>query len=178
MMTNATVHIGLGSNLGDRRALIEAALQALTRLDGVEVTAVSPLIETEAVGPPGQPPFLNGAAALHTTLGPRDLLTALQSLEAASGRDRAGERRWGPRRLDLGLLLWGDSVIDEPGLTVPHPRMHERLFVLEPLALIAPGAVHPTLRMSVECLRDRVRSLPVGIQGDDPGVVRVQGPNS
>ena len=83
------------------------------------------------------------------------MLKAMHALEVSSGRDRQTEQRWGPRRLDLDLLLWGDLVIDEPGLTVPHPRMHERLFVLEPLALIAPGAIHPTLRMSVECLRDR-----------------------
>ena len=163
-MIDATAHIGLGSNLGDRRALIEAAIEALDGLDGIDVTAVSPLLETEPVGPSDQPRFLNGAAALHTTLGPRDLLTAMHALEVSNGRDRVTERRWGPRRLDLDLLLWGDLVIDEPGLTVPHPRMHERLFVLEPLALIAPGAIHPTLRLSIECLRDR---LPVGIQGYD-----------
>ena len=163
-MIDATAHIGLGSNLGDRRVLIEAAIEALDGLDGVDVTAVSPLFETQPVGRSGQPRYLNGAAALQTTLGPRDLLTAMHALEASSGRDRVTERRWGPRRLDLDLLLWGDLVVDEPGLTVPHPRMHERLFVLEPLALIAPGAIHPTLRLSIECLRDR---LPVGIQGDD-----------
>ncbi len=166
-MIDATAYIGLGSNLGDRRRLIEAALQELDRLDEVEVTAVSPLIETEPVGPPGQPLYLNGAAALQTLLCPRDLLTAMEALETSGGRDRGTEQRWGPRRLDLDLLLWGDLVIDEPGLTVPHPRMHERLFVLEPLALIAPGAVHPTLRLSVECLRDRARSLPAGIESDD-----------
>ena len=154
-MIETTAHIGLGSNLGDRRGLIEAALRTLDGLAGVKVTAVSPLIETEPVGPPGQPGYLNGAAALKTTLGPRELLKAMHALEVSSGRDRQTEQRWGPRRLDLDLLLWGDLVIDEPGLTVPHPRMHERLFVLEPLALIAPGAIHPTLRMSVECLRDR-----------------------
>ncbi len=154
-MIEATAHIGLGSNLGDRRGLIEAAIETLDGLAGVKVTAVSPLIETEPVGPSGQPGYLNGAAALKTTLGPRDLLNAMRALEVSCGRDRQTEQRWGPRRLDLDLLLWGDLVIDEPGLTVPHPRMHERLFVLEPLALIAPGAIHPTLRMSVECLRDR-----------------------
>ncbi len=177
-MIDVTVYIGLGSNLGDRRRMIEAALQELDRLDGVEVAAVSPLIETEPFGPPGQPRYLNGAVGLHTMLCPRDLLTAMHELEVSSGRDRHTEQRWGPRRLDLDLLLWGDLVIDEPGLAVPHPRMHERLFVLEPLALIAPGAVHPILRLSVECLRERARSRSVGIQGDDPGVVRVQGPNS
>ena len=87
-MIDATAHIGLGSNLGDRRRLIEAALEALDRLDGVKVTAVSPLIETEPQGPPGQPRYLNGAAALQTTLDPRELLTAMHAVESSSGRDR------------------------------------------------------------------------------------------
>ncbi len=155
-MTPSAAYIGLGSNLGDRRALIEAALADLARLDGVEVTAVSRLIETEPVGPSPQPEYLNGAAALRTTLGPRRLLEAMHAIEASHGRERANEPRWGPRRLDLDLLLYGRRMIDEPGLTVPHPHLHERIFVLEPLSLIAPCALHPVLGVSIQCLRDRV----------------------
>jgi len=155
-MSLTTAYIGLGSNLGDRRAQIEAALADLGRLGGVEVTAVSRLIETEPVGPSQQSGYLNGAAAIRTTLDPRRLLEAMHAIEASHGRDRANEQRWGPRRLDLDLLLYGQETLDEPGLTVPHPRLHERMFVLGPLSLIAPCAIHPVLGVSVQCLRDRV----------------------
>jgi 2-amino-4-hydroxy-6-hydroxymethyldihydropteridine diphosphokinase len=137
-------YIGLGANLGDRRAALDAALAALGARPGVEVVAVSRVRETDPWGLVEQPPFLNAAAALDTTLGPRGLLDALLAVERDLGRTRDGPR-WGPRTIDLDLLLYGDEQIDEPGLTVPHPRLTERLFVLEPLndldpALIVPGA--------------------------------------
>ena len=103
-----------------------------------------------------QPRFLNAAAALRTVLSARRLLATLHGIEAAHGRDRSREQRWGPRRLDLDLLLYGDLVIAEQGLTVPHPRLHERSFVLHPLAIIAPRVIHPILGVSIECLRDRL----------------------
>ena len=132
-MTRA--YIGLGANLGDREATIRAALDALATEDGIEIVAVSTLRETEPVGVGPQPLFLNGAAALETTLGARELLDRLLATEQRFGRTRVpGEH--GPRTLDLDLLLYGDEQIDEPGLTVPHPRLHERAFVLEPLAEI------------------------------------------
>jgi 2-amino-4-hydroxy-6-hydroxymethyldihydropteridine diphosphokinase len=134
--------IGLGANLGDRDATIRAALDALGEEDGIEVVAVSTLRETEPVGVGPQPLFLNGAAALETRLSARDLLDRLLAIEQRFGRVRVpGEH--GPRTLDLDLLLYGDEEIDEPGLTVPHPRLHERAFVLEPLAEI--GADVPGL---------------------------------
>ena len=126
-------YVGLGSNLGDREGTIRAALAALNEEDGIEVVAVSTLSETEPVGVGAQPLFLNGAAELETTLSARELLDRLLATEQRFGRVRVtGEH--GPRTLDLDLLLYGDEQIDEPGLTVPHPRLHERVFVLEPLA--------------------------------------------
>lgn len=148
-------YIGVGSNLGDRRAAIDHALGVLGGLGGVERVACSPIIETEPVGPDPQGRYLNGVIRCATTRTPRALLEAMLEIEAQLGRDRSTERRWGARVLDLDLLLYGDAVIDEPGLTVPHPRMHERAFVLGPLAAIAPGVVVPTLgRTASRLLRD------------------------
>lgn len=140
--------VALGANVGDRRAAIGGALDHLADTPGVRITAVSDLIETQPVGPPGQGPYLNGACTLATSLAPRELLDALLAIERRLGRTRAGTR-WGPRIIDLDLLLYGRLVIDEPGLTVPHPRMHERHFVLRPLAQIAPRALHPLLGRTV-----------------------------
>jgi 2-amino-4-hydroxy-6-hydroxymethyldihydropteridine diphosphokinase len=135
-------YVGLGANLGDRRRALRAAVDALSAEDGVEVVSVSVLRETEPVGVGQQPLYLNGAAELETTLTARELLDRLLAVEQRFGRIRvSGEH--GPRSLDLDLLLYGDEVIDEPGLTVPHPRLHERRFVLEPLAELAPGLVVP-----------------------------------
>jgi 2-amino-4-hydroxy-6-hydroxymethyldihydropteridine diphosphokinase len=126
-------YVGLGSNLGDREHTLRAALERLAAAPGVEVVAVSFLRETDPVGPvTDQPRFLNGAAALETSLGPRRLLELLLEVEAEFGRTRDGPPG-GPRTLDLDLLLYGDERLNERGLQVPHPRLHERLFVLEPL---------------------------------------------
>ena len=139
-MTRAFV--GLGANLGDREETIRAALDALAADDAIEVVAVSTFRETEPVGVGPQPVFLNGAAELETTLSARELLDRLLATEQRFGRVRVpGEH--GPRTLDLDLLLYGDERIDEPGLTVPHPRLYERAFVLDPLAEL--GAELPGL---------------------------------
>ncbi len=139
-MTRA--YVGLGANLGDRERTLSAAVDALGTQEGIEVVAVSRLRETDPVGVGEQPRFLNGVAALDTTLAARELLGRLLALEQRFGRIRVpGEH--GPRTLDLDLLLYGDEEIDEPGLTVPHARLHERRFVLEPLAELAPGLVVP-----------------------------------
>ena len=139
-MTRA--YVGLGANLGDRERTLRAAVDALAAEEGIEVVSVSTLRETEPVGVGEQPRFLNGAAELETTLTARELLDRLLAVEQRFGRVRIpGEH--GPRTLDLDLLLYGDEVIDEPGLTVPHPRLHERRFVLEPLAELAPGLLVP-----------------------------------
>jgi len=143
-------YVGLGANLGDRERTLREAVDALGAGEGIEVVAVSTLRETEPVGVGQQPRFLNGAAALDTTLESRELLDRLLDVEQRFGRVRVpGEH--GPRTLDLDLLLYGDEQIDEPGLTVPHPRLHERRFVLEPLAELAPGLVIPG-RGTVESL--------------------------
>ncbi len=157
-MSNANAYIALGSNIGDRRAAIESALSALDEMNGMAVVAVSNLIETAPQGPVDQPRYFNAAAALSTALEPRGLLEAMAAIEAAHGRDRRREQRWGPRLIDLDLLLYEDRVIDRPGLTVPHPRMHLRTFVLGPLAQVAPLVVHPVLGVTIECLRDRLAS--------------------
>lgn len=140
-MTRA--YVGLGANLGDRERTLHAAVDALAAEEGIEVVAVSTLRETEPVGVGEQPTYLNGAAELETTLTARELLDRLLAVERRLGRVRSpGEH--GPRTLDLDLLLYGhDEVIDEPGLTVPHPRLADRRFVLEPLAELAPGLVVP-----------------------------------
>jgi 2-amino-4-hydroxy-6-hydroxymethyldihydropteridine diphosphokinase len=140
-MTRA--YIGLGSNLGDRRETIAAALAQLRAAPGVAVVAVSALRETDPVGPVrDQPRFLNGAAALETTLAPHELLELLLRIERALGRTREGPAG-GPRTLDLDLLLYGDLELDEPGLRLPHARLHERRFALEPLAELDPGLEVP-----------------------------------
>ena len=139
----ARAFVGLGSNLGDREASLRSALAELHATPGIEVRAVSELRETEPVGYLDQPRFLNGVAELETTLQPRELLEALLDVERRLGRDRATGPRYGPRTVDLDLLLYDDLVLAEPGLELPHPRMHERLFVLEPLAELDPGLVLP-----------------------------------
>jgi len=129
-----TSYIGIGSNLGDREATLRSAVASLAASPGVEVAAVSALRETDPVGPiTDQPRFLNGAVAVETSLDARGLLKLLLRIEADHGRTREGPQG-GPRTLDLDLLVHGDERIDEPGLTIPHPRLHERPFVLEPLA--------------------------------------------
>ncbi len=143
-MAPVRVFVGLGSNLGEREATLRAALGRLRALSGVRVVAVSRFRDTEPVGNVEQPRFLNGAAALDVELPPRELLDSLLAIEREFGRDRARSVGHGPRTLDLDLLLYGDARLDEPGLEVPHPRLHERRFVLEPLheldaALVVPG---------------------------------------
>jgi 2-amino-4-hydroxy-6-hydroxymethyldihydropteridine diphosphokinase len=135
-------YIGLGANLGDRERTIRAAVAELAAEPGVDVVAVSTLRETDPVGPVrDQPRFLNGAVAVETTLSARALLDLLLRLEAAHGRTREGPQG-GPRTLDLDLLAYGDEEIDEPGLTVPHPRLEEREFVLEPLRELGWPGLH------------------------------------
>ena len=144
----ARAYIGLGSNLGDREANIRRAIDLLGEHPGVKIAAASSLVESEPAGGLPQGPYLNAAAALETTLEPRELLAACQDIERELGRER-GER-WAPRTIDLDILLYDERVIDEPDLKVPHPLMTSRRFVLEPLAEIGPDAVHPVLEKTVK----------------------------
>ena len=136
-MHPARTYIGIGSNLGDPIRQVRRAFQALTGILASGYVAQSPLYRTAPVGgPPGQPDYINAVVALDTGLTPQQLLMALQTLELAHGRTRTA--RWGPRTLDLDLLLYDRLVSDDPRLTLPHPRLHERAFVLYPLRDIAP----------------------------------------
>jgi 2-amino-4-hydroxy-6-hydroxymethyldihydropteridine diphosphokinase len=152
--------VGLGSNLGDRAATIGRAIESLDAEPRIVVRAISSLVETPALTlpwSPDQPNYLNGAVVVETDLPPRDLLDALLRAERALGRDRSSGQRWAPRTIDLDLLLYGDLAINEDGLVVPHPRMHERDFVLGPLAEVAADAVHPTLHKRVRDLLEEMR---------------------
>ena len=146
-------YVALGANLGERARTLQLAIEQLRAHPQIEVGKVSSMLENPAVGgPPDSPPFLNAVAEVLTTLPPRELLQTLLEIEHRLGRER--HRKWDPRTIDLDLLLYGDRVIDEPDLKVPHPRMAERQFVLAPLAEIAPDLVVPTHRKSVpELLR-------------------------
>ncbi|MFN8223532.1 MAG: 2-amino-4-hydroxy-6-hydroxymethyldihydropteridine diphosphokinase [Gaiellales bacterium] len=139
----AEAYIGVGANLGDRESTIAAALAALDEGPGVTVGRCSSLRETEPWGPVAQPDYLNAVVVIDTELAPFELLARLLEIERALGRDRADELRYGPRTIDLDLLLYGDQVIAEPGLEVPHPRISEREFVLEPLVELDPSLVIP-----------------------------------
>lgn len=139
-------YVALGSNLGERRQQLEAAVAAL-REAGVTVEQVSTFIETEPYGVTEQPPFLNGVCAVRTSLSPQNLLQLLLSIEQRLGRVR--KLHWGPRVIDLDLLLYEDQVIHEADLVVPHPDMQNRVFVLQPLAEIAPDVTHPILKKTI-----------------------------
>lgn len=135
-------YIALGSNLDDPRAQVLRGFEALSRLPDTKLLAHSRLYRSTPWGVLEQPEFINAAAEIGTTLAARELLAALLGIERAAGRDRSGAR-WGPRVLDLDLLLYGNMVLDEPGLTLPHPHLHERAFVLLPLNDLAPGLEVP-----------------------------------
>jgi len=152
----------MGSNLGDRLATLRQAVESLTRLPDTRLLAVSHAYETAPVGPPGQEPYLNAAAAVATALPPATLLTHLQQIERDAGRPPESQRQhWGPRTLDLDLLLYDRAVLNQPAdpntphapaLRLPHPAMLERWFVLRPLAEIAPDAIHPLRNQRIDQL--------------------------
>jgi 2-amino-4-hydroxy-6-hydroxymethyldihydropteridine diphosphokinase len=164
-----SVCVSLGSNLGDRAARLVAAVAALRATPGISGVVLSSVYETDPVGPPPQGPYLNAAARFETSLAADLLFSRLLEIESEQARRRTSER-FGPRTLDLDLLLFGDCRIDEPRLVVPHPRMHRRAFVLEPLNEIAGSWVHPVLGETIAALAERVR--------DPSAVRRLLGPTS
>ena len=150
-------YVSIGTNLGDRAAQLDFALRSLAALPDTRIAALSPVFETDPVGPPPQGAYLNAVVRVETALAPRALLDALLAIERAAGRERGA--RNAARTLDLDLLLYGDRIVDEPGLIVPHPRLAERAFILEPLAALAPVLVHPRARR-VDRVARRARARP------------------
>ena len=156
------VFVAIGSNLGDREGNLARGVRGLGRR-GLRVTARSAVYETDPVGGPAQGPYLNAVVEAETRLGPEEVLTACLEVERESGRER-GVRN-AARTLDLDLLLYGDAVVSTPALTVPHPRLHERAFVLVPLAEIAPRARHPVLGLTAAEMAARCGAAGVALYG-------------
>jgi 2-amino-4-hydroxy-6-hydroxymethyldihydropteridine diphosphokinase len=151
-----TAFLGLGSNLGDREANISNALAEIGRLAGCELLRTSSLYETDPVGIREQPDFLNAVAEVRTDMRPREFLSTLREVERRAGRERT--LKWGPRIIDIDILLYGDELLTEDNLEIPHPEMHRRAFVLTPLAEIAPKVKHPGLNVTIQELSEKVGS--------------------
>ena len=151
---SATVYVGLGSNQGDREAQLVSALEAMSRIDAVAVLRCSSLFESAPVGPP-QPHYLNAVVALECSLPPQRLLCILKQIERDLGRHPGGQR-WGPRPIDLDILLWDGEIVADPNLQVPHLELHKRRFALEPLVELAPELKHPVLGATVSEILTRL----------------------
>ncbi len=147
-----TAYLGLGSNLGDREGHLQRAVAILDTIEGIEVERISSWYETAPVGKTSQGWFLNGVARIKTSMSPRELLLTVLAVEQRLGRVR--RERWGPRNIDIDILLYDNLTINEPDLQIPHPRMQERAFVLVPLAEIAPDLILPDGRRADEAARD------------------------
>ncbi|MDE0482612.1 MAG: 2-amino-4-hydroxy-6-hydroxymethyldihydropteridine diphosphokinase [Candidatus Poribacteria bacterium] len=157
-----SAYIGFGSNIGDRLSYIENAIHALSEAEGITLQKISSLYETEPVGDEAQAQFLNGVIAIKTGLSAHTLLQTLKQIETTVGRQHRA--RWGPREIDLDILIYGDICLRTPNLVIPHPEMHLRRFVLVPLAEIAPGVVHPVFNKTIQTLLERLE--------DDKSVVK------
>ena len=157
-----SAYIGFGSNIGDRLAHIGNAIHALSETEGIALQRVSSVYKTDPVGYTAQSEFLNGVAAIQTSLSPLSLLHTLKNIETAIGRQH--RIRWGPREIDLDILIYGDLCLHTEKLVIPHPEMHRRRFVLVPLAEIVPDLVHPVFQETVQTLLERLE--------DDKSVVK------
>jgi 2-amino-4-hydroxy-6-hydroxymethyldihydropteridine diphosphokinase len=149
-MNLAQVYLSLGSNLGDRLRYLKKAIKAIEESGSAVIRKISPLYETEPVGNPDQPPFLNLVILIETDLKPFHLLECLLDIEQRLGRER--NEKWGPRTIDVDILFYDERIINSDRLTLPHPRMHQRRFVLVPLTQINPNLLHPLLKKSMEDL--------------------------
>ncbi|MDD5382703.1 MAG: 2-amino-4-hydroxy-6-hydroxymethyldihydropteridine diphosphokinase [Candidatus Margulisbacteria bacterium] len=168
------VYLGLGSNVGDREEYIEQAIFLMEKNPNIEVIKRSANHETEPEGGGSQPPFINATVAIKTKLRPHKLLDVCQEIETTLGRER--EIEWGPRTIDIDILLYGGEIVSDDKLQIPHPLMHERLFVLKPLKEIAPQVIHPILEKTIEALFDE-RKAELGEKYDDelPGFKEIKG---
>ena len=170
MKDRSKAFVALGSNLGDRLALLIAGREGLAQLSETRLVGASSVYETKPVGGSPQGAYLNAVVVLDTGLIPSALLRCLLKIEASHGRRRDLEtQRFGPRTLDLDLLLYGDQCVNEPGLEVPHPRLHERAFVLEPLCEVGPDLIHPRLGEALEIFRARLHDPEAALRQPDSG---------
>ena len=158
-------YIGFGSNIGDRLVHIQNAIQTLSKTEGITLQKISSLYKTDPVGYEAQAQFLNGVAAIHTTLSPLSLLHTLKDIETAIGRKH--RIRWGPREIDLDILIYGDLCVQTEKLIIPHPEMHLRGFVLVPLAEIAPNLVHPVFQETIQTILNRLENSKSVLKKED-----------
>jgi len=164
------VYVALGANLGDREGSFEAAIEAIEKDSDLSLLRASSVFETAPVGPAGQDFYLNAVVELRVWLNPLAFLTRLHAIERAMGRDRREEHtRWGPRKLDLDILFFGDRQIETPELVIPHARAHERNFVMAPMAEIAPGLKHPRLGISIAEIAGTLPELGAAYVWSDRG---------
>jgi len=168
-----TAYIGLGSNLGDRKSYIDEALKRLREAENVKLTEVSDIIETVALASTEQPKFLNAVAELNTTLSAADLHKTLTDIENGLGRTRRGQ--WWPRTIDMDLLLFGEEILESPDLTIPHPQMHLRSFVLEGLCQLNGEMIHPVMKISLNELNARLNGCDFALDPDKPQLVSIAG---
>jgi 2-amino-4-hydroxy-6-hydroxymethyldihydropteridine diphosphokinase len=173
MIEQKTAYIGIGSNLGDRESYIDNALKMIAEAEQVEFCRVSGIVETVALASTEQPKFLNAVAELKTTLSATELHKALSDIENSLGRARRGQ--WWPRTIDLDLLLFGNEILENPDLTIPHPQMHLRSFVLEGLCQLNGELLHPIMKVSLNELNGRLNGCDFALDPDKPQLISIAG---